>query len=62
MSQAYACTCNCLMRMIFYSQLHAIFGMFYLHFSVNVYASGTVLFPNQQLCVYTIGVDLPIRR
>ena len=26
----------------FYSQLHAIFGTFNLHFSVNVYVSGTV--------------------
>ena len=41
-SQAYACTCNFFMHTIFYLQLHAIFGTFYLRFLVNIYAGGTV--------------------
>ena len=30
------------MHTIFYLQLHAIFGTFYLRFLVNIYAGGTV--------------------
>ena len=41
-SQAYACTCDFFTHTIFYLQLHAIFGTFYLRFLVNIYAGGTV--------------------
>ena len=43
MSQSHALMYDFLTRMIFfYSQLHAIFGTFNLHFLVNVYVSDTV--------------------
>ena len=43
MSQSCAYTCDFLTHMIFfYSQLHAIFGVFNLHFLVNIYMSGAV--------------------
>ena len=41
-SQGCACTCNFFIGKIFYLQLHAIFGMFNSHFSINICASGTV--------------------